>query len=167
MKTYGEWMYRSTLSWSRHYLEVRGQLHASAALPPGKSPRYPLDRRPSGTQSRSGQKLKFLTQPRLELRPLDRTARSQSLYRLRYRDSFQLIQNILLNSKPKNTVFKNWFYTDMEQVLNTCNCWDWEFLDYIKSANCMWLLTANLQHDPEEGCSGKMVFISWKVDSHR
>jgi hypothetical protein len=25
----------------RHYLEVSGQLHASAALPRGKSPRYP------------------------------------------------------------------------------------------------------------------------------
>jgi hypothetical protein len=28
----GEWMYRSTLSWPRHYLEVSGQLHALAAL---------------------------------------------------------------------------------------------------------------------------------------
>jgi hypothetical protein len=31
-------MYRSTFSWPRHYLEVSGQLHAPAALPPGKSP---------------------------------------------------------------------------------------------------------------------------------
>jgi hypothetical protein len=29
-------------------MEVSGQLHASAALPPGKSPRYPLDRRLGG-----------------------------------------------------------------------------------------------------------------------
>jgi hypothetical protein len=27
-----------------HYMEVSGQLHASAALPPGKRPRYALDR---------------------------------------------------------------------------------------------------------------------------
>jgi hypothetical protein len=35
------------------------------------------------------EKRKFLTLPRLELRPLGRPARSQSLYRLRY-PSFQL-----------------------------------------------------------------------------
>jgi hypothetical protein len=30
----GEWMYKSTVSWPRHYSEVSGQLHALAALPP-------------------------------------------------------------------------------------------------------------------------------------
>jgi hypothetical protein len=35
-------------------LEVSGQLHAPAALPPGKSPRYPFYRRFGGPQSRSG-----------------------------------------------------------------------------------------------------------------
>jgi hypothetical protein len=34
---------------------VSGQLHAPAALPLGKSPRYPLYRRLGGPQSRSGQ----------------------------------------------------------------------------------------------------------------
>jgi hypothetical protein len=29
-------MYRSTLSWPRHYLGVSGQLHAPAVLTPGK-----------------------------------------------------------------------------------------------------------------------------------
>jgi hypothetical protein len=54
--------------------------------PLGKSPRYPLDRRLDGPQIRSGrvEKRKFLTLPGLELRPLSRPARSQSLYRLRY-----------------------------------------------------------------------------------
>jgi hypothetical protein len=54
--------------------------------PRGKSPRYPLDRRLGGPQSRSGhvQKRKSLTLPGLELQPLGRSARSQSLYRLRY-----------------------------------------------------------------------------------
>jgi hypothetical protein len=37
-----EWMYRSTFSWPRHYLEVSGQLHATAALPPGKEPLVPI-----------------------------------------------------------------------------------------------------------------------------
>jgi hypothetical protein len=40
--------------WPRHYMEVSGQLHAPAALPPGKSPWYPLDRRLGGPQSHSG-----------------------------------------------------------------------------------------------------------------
>jgi hypothetical protein len=35
-------------------MEVSGQLHAPAALPHGKSPWYPLDRRLGGPQSRSG-----------------------------------------------------------------------------------------------------------------
>jgi hypothetical protein len=35
-------------------MEVSGQLHAPAALPQGKSPWYPLDRRLGGPQSRSG-----------------------------------------------------------------------------------------------------------------
>jgi hypothetical protein len=35
-------------------MEVNGQLHAPAALPQGKEPRYPLDRRLGGPQSRSG-----------------------------------------------------------------------------------------------------------------
>jgi hypothetical protein len=35
-------------------MEVGGQFHAPAALPPGKEPRYPLDRRLGGPQSRSG-----------------------------------------------------------------------------------------------------------------
>jgi hypothetical protein len=35
-------------------MEVSGQLHAPAALPPGKSPWYPLDRRLGGPQSQSG-----------------------------------------------------------------------------------------------------------------
>jgi hypothetical protein len=35
-------------------MKVSGQFHTPAALPQGKSPRYPLDRRLSGPQSRSG-----------------------------------------------------------------------------------------------------------------
>jgi len=35
-------------------MEVTGQLHSPAALPPGKDPWYPLDRRLGGPQSRSG-----------------------------------------------------------------------------------------------------------------
>jgi hypothetical protein len=69
-------------------MEVSRQLHTQAALPPGKDPypRYPLDRRSGGPQSRSGRrgKKKFLTLPELELRPLGRPVSSQSVYRLRY-----------------------------------------------------------------------------------
>jgi hypothetical protein len=38
MKTYGEWMYRSIFCWPRHLLEVSGQIHSLAVLPPGKEP---------------------------------------------------------------------------------------------------------------------------------
>jgi hypothetical protein len=66
---------------------VSGQLHARAALPPGE--------RAPGTHWVRGwvdpkedlddvEKRKFMTLPGLELRPLGRLARSQSLYRLRY-----------------------------------------------------------------------------------
>jgi hypothetical protein len=81
-----EWMYSSTFFWPWHYLEVSGQLHAPIALPPGKELWYPLDRRLDGSQSWSGRREKrnFLTLPGLELRPLDRPACSQSLYRLHY-----------------------------------------------------------------------------------
>jgi hypothetical protein len=55
-----------------------GQLHDPAVLPPGESPRYPLD------MCRRVEKRKFLTLPGLELQPLGRRARSQSLYRMSY-----------------------------------------------------------------------------------
>jgi hypothetical protein len=46
-----------THSWPRHYIGVSGQHHAPAALyPRGKDPRYPLDRRLGGPQSRSGRR---------------------------------------------------------------------------------------------------------------
>jgi len=46
-------------------MEVSGQLHAPAALPPGKSPRYPLDRRLGGppSQSRRGDEEKKIPVP--------------------------------------------------------------------------------------------------------
>jgi hypothetical protein len=34
-RSMGVWVYRSTFSWPQHSLEVSGQLHAPAALPPG------------------------------------------------------------------------------------------------------------------------------------
>jgi hypothetical protein len=40
--------------WLRHWMEVSGQFHASAALPQGSSSWYPLDRRLGEPQSRSG-----------------------------------------------------------------------------------------------------------------
>jgi hypothetical protein len=74
---------------------VSGQLHARPLNPRGESHRYPLDRWLGGSQSRSG---KFLPSPGLELRPLCRPARIQSLYRLCYPGSSVIIlSNINLN----------------------------------------------------------------------
>jgi hypothetical protein len=52
----GKWLYRSTFSWPRHKLEVSGQLHAPAALPPGKDPPVPLDRTLDEAQNWSGRR---------------------------------------------------------------------------------------------------------------
>jgi hypothetical protein len=69
---------------------VSDQLHAPAALLPGKSPRYPFYRRLGGPQSRSGRygeaKIFYPTGTRTPA-PLGRPAHSQSLYRLRYTGS--------------------------------------------------------------------------------
>jgi hypothetical protein len=72
-------------------MEVSGQLHAPAALPPGE--------RAPGTHSIGGwvgpttglddvEKRKFLLPLGLELRPLGRPVRSQSLCRLRSHQVF-------------------------------------------------------------------------------
>jgi hypothetical protein len=82
----GKWMYRSTCSWPRHNLEANSQLHTPATLPPGEKaltthciggwagPRTGLD---------NVKKRKILPLKGLELRPLGRPARNQSLYRVR------------------------------------------------------------------------------------
>jgi hypothetical protein len=52
-------------------LEVSGQLHAQAALPRGKIPQYPLDRRMGGPHNHSGRRGKEKISPLrgLVLRP--------------------------------------------------------------------------------------------------
>jgi hypothetical protein len=50
-----EWLYRSTFSWPRHYLEVVS-FTPRPLYPRGKSPRYPLDRRLGGSQNQSGRR---------------------------------------------------------------------------------------------------------------
>jgi hypothetical protein len=84
MKTYGGvhiCTSISTFSWSQNWRCV-----VSFALLP-LSPGTHLIRNWVGPRARLDdvEKLKFLTLPRLELRLLDRSASSQSLYRLRYR----------------------------------------------------------------------------------
>jgi hypothetical protein len=49
-----KWRYNSTNSQLRNWMEVSGQLHAPAALPWGRCPRHPLDRRLGGPQTRPG-----------------------------------------------------------------------------------------------------------------
>ena len=63
-------------------MEVGGQRHTPAALPPRKA-RYPLYRRLGGPQGRSGRvRINFAP---TGIRTPDRLARSESLYRLSYR----------------------------------------------------------------------------------
>jgi hypothetical protein len=75
----GEWMYRSTISWPRHELEVSGQFHGPTALPPEKEPPVPIGWMGPRAGLEQVEKRKFLTLPELELRPLGRPASSQSL----------------------------------------------------------------------------------------
>jgi len=67
-------------------MEVSGELQASAALPPGKSPRYPLDKRLGWFQKRSescgGGKKSFLA-PAGNLNPIVQLL-ADSLYWLSY-----------------------------------------------------------------------------------
>jgi hypothetical protein len=68
-------------------MEVSGQLHAPAALPQGKSPWYPLNRRLGGSQSRSGrggEEKNSQPPPGIEPYNSDRPGRSPELYRLSY-----------------------------------------------------------------------------------
>jgi hypothetical protein len=63
-------------------MEVSGQLHAPAALPPGKQPRYTLDRKLGGPQGRSGSGGEEKnSQPLPGLETPDHPARSLELYR--------------------------------------------------------------------------------------
>jgi hypothetical protein len=62
-------------------MRVGGQRHAPAALPPGKT-RYPLYRKLGERQGRSGRVRKI--SPSTGIRSPDRSARSESLYRLSY-----------------------------------------------------------------------------------
>jgi hypothetical protein len=52
----GEWMYRSTFSWTRTSRMLLVSFTPLQFYPRGKSPRYPLDRRLGEPQSRSGRR---------------------------------------------------------------------------------------------------------------
>jgi hypothetical protein len=62
-------------------MEVSGQLHAPAALPPGKDPLVPIGG-PQIRSERGGLEKKFPAPPGIEPQNLDRPARSPALYRL-------------------------------------------------------------------------------------
>jgi hypothetical protein len=111
---------RFTFSWPRHKLEVSGQLHAPAALLPGKSSRYPFYRRLGGPQSRSGRygEVKLFNLRGLELPPPpNRLARSQSLYRLSYPGFtkwLKLFQNVSSHVLAQK-LLKEFLYTSRSQ----------------------------------------------------
>jgi hypothetical protein len=73
-------------------------------------PRYPFDRRLGGPHSQSGR----LVLPELELRPLRRPARSQSLYRLRRTALSQLLTVI---NKDISIVLSYTFYYPVNLLL--------------------------------------------------
>jgi hypothetical protein len=76
----GEYRYSSNLSLTSALDVLYAQHHALAALPPGMTG-YPLCRRLGGSQDRSGRVWKSAS---TAIRCLDRSARSESIYRLSY-----------------------------------------------------------------------------------
>jgi hypothetical protein len=81
----GEWTHGSTFFRPRYELEVSGQLHATAVLPPGKEHPVPIGQEVGWTPETVWTIWRiFLNLPGLELRPLSRPASIQSQYRLRY-----------------------------------------------------------------------------------
>jgi len=86
---------------------VGGQRHAPAAIPPGKT-RYPLFRSLGGPQGRSGQVRKI--SPPTGIRSLVRPSRSESVYRLSYREPY--IQELQLKVTFRlccRTITQLWF----------------------------------------------------------
>jgi hypothetical protein len=83
LRNEGVWWSECTDPHFLDIVEVSCQLHAPAALSPGKDPGL------GGPQSRCGRygEEKISTMPGLELRPLGRLVRRQSLYWLRYPSS--------------------------------------------------------------------------------
>ena len=85
-------------------MTVGGQRHDPAALPPGKT-RYPLCRKPVGAQDRFG--LVRKTSPPTGIRSSDRSAGSESLYRLSYPGPLNLSvadHTMLTNTKCRGIV---------------------------------------------------------------
>jgi hypothetical protein len=85
-----EYRYNCTLSLTSALDGVGGKLHASAALPPGRT-RYPLYRRLNGPQGRYGLVRKMSP---TRIRSADRPVGSESLYRLSYpntRDAYKIL----------------------------------------------------------------------------
>jgi hypothetical protein len=75
---------------------MSGQLHAPVALPPEKEPPGPIGWVGPRTSVDDVEKREFFTLPGLELGPLGRPARSQSLYRLSYPGSRNLLSIVLM-----------------------------------------------------------------------
>jgi hypothetical protein len=101
--------------------------------PRGKSPRYPLDRRLDGPQSRSGrggEKKNFQPPPGIEPPNLDRPFRSQSLYRLSYRSLFFIVCKgkgvPVLNYAPRyEGVLGEWMYSSTHSLTSALGGGEW------------------------------------------
>jgi hypothetical protein len=75
--------------------------------PRGKSPRYPMERRLDPSAGLDDvERRKLLTLPGLELRPLGRPARNQSVYRLRYPGSMLSRIMTVLICKALTSMFR-------------------------------------------------------------
>jgi hypothetical protein len=82
-------------------MDVSGQLHATAALPPGKSPPCtPLDRRLGGPQSRYGCCGEEKIRPRAGIRTPARRY-TDCIEQLNFREQKQVTQSLLISANYK------------------------------------------------------------------
>jgi hypothetical protein len=126
----GEWMYRSTFSWPRHKLEVSGQLHAPAALPPGKQPPVSI-----------GYEAEWAPEP------VWTTWRKE--ISLPYRDS---------NSDPSVVQLEVSRYTDYA-IPTPCNCLHTYVLSIYSSPNIGRIIRLRMMRGGDERCGSKKFLI--------
>jgi hypothetical protein len=84
MKAYGEWIQRFMYPLSRHLGTISRQVYASATLSPWKEPDIHLIGGWVGPRADGYDTENMFPVPGLELRPLNRRIRCQSVYRMSY-----------------------------------------------------------------------------------
>jgi hypothetical protein len=131
--------------------------------PRERKPRFPLDRRLGGPQSRSGRRGEetILTLPGLERRPLGRPIRSQSLYRRCYPGTWCKLLTVVCPTAdtPTSSVGVVFLLVSLRcRALRddkTMNDWEWVLAEWSCWQKNGWSLTISWNDGPT-----KLVFVN-------